>query len=73
MILNGVEAGVAGFDAIGTTVTSVGTEPPKLSFVAGSKVVAGIVASVAPLGIVASRELGKSPAVIVADPADKTT
>ena len=49
----------------GTTVTSVGTVPPKFSDVAGNEAVAGIVAVVIPLGIDATCELATGPAATV--------
>jgi len=53
-ILKGVEAGAAGLDATGATVTAVGALPPKLKVIAGSAAVAGITACVAPEGIAAT-------------------
>jgi hypothetical protein len=66
-ILKGVVAGAPGFSATGTTVTAVGTVPPKFSFVPGSAPVAEINAVVAPKGIVATLEFGSVPADICGD------
>ena len=61
-IVNGVAETAAGLVVIGTTVTEVGTVPPKFKVVAGNDVVAGIVATTAPDGMVATWELGVLPA-----------
>ena len=65
-ILNGVEAGAAGLDATGTTVTEVGTVPPKFKVIAGSAAVAGITAALMLEENVATCEFGTDPTVIAA-------
>ena len=60
-IVNGVDEVEAGLVVTGTTVTAVGTVPPKFNFVAGNIEVAGIVACVTPDGIVATCEFGSEP------------
>jgi len=61
-ITNGVAVGAPGFSATGTTVTVLGTVPPKFSFVPGSAPVAVIDTAIAPEGIVATLEFGSVPA-----------
>ena len=59
------EAG-AGFTATGASVTEVGALPEKRIVVAGKYEVAGIVAEVTPLGMVATLEFSLSPTVMLA-------
>jgi len=61
-ITNGVVVGAPGFSFTGTTVTVLGTVPPKFSFVPGSASVAVIETAVVPKGIVATFEFGSVPA-----------
>jgi hypothetical protein len=64
-IIKGVTDAGAGFTATGATVTDVGALPEKRIVVAGINEVAGIVADVTPVGMVATLEFAVVPAVIL--------
>jgi len=66
-MVNGVDASGAGFVVTGTTVTAVGTVPPKLSVVAGRAAVAGVVAVESPVERVITLEFGAVPEATLAN------